>query len=50
MCEIEAQEYLIKNASELQLTQPEIRQTQKALVWYKERLKELKGDESNDHL
>jgi len=50
LCEIEAQEYLLENAEELQLTQPEISQTQDALAWYKERLKVLKGDESNDNL
>jgi len=50
LCEIEAQEYLLKNANELHLTQPEINQTENALAWYKSRLKILKGDESNDNL
>ena len=42
-CEIEAQEYLLKNAEAFQLTEPEIIQTQKALHMYQLELSNWKG-------
>ncbi len=44
-CEIEAQEYLLKNAEILKLTQVEVLQTQKALQWYQDRIRVKKGDD-----
>lgn len=48
--EIEAQEYLLKNAAELKLTQMEIEQTKDALEWYILKLNDLKGDDWDDNL
>lgn len=45
VCEIEAQEYLLENSATLELTELEIIQTEKALAYYKEELKLLKGDD-----
>jgi hypothetical protein len=42
-CEIEAQEYLLNNAKSLQLTKPEIIQTQKALQIYRLELDKMEG-------
>ncbi len=44
-CEVEAQEYLLKNADMLELTKTEIDQTEEALAWYKRRLETMKGEE-----
>lgn len=48
--EIEAKEYLLENANMLKLTKKEILQTEKALIWYKTALEQLKGGLSDDHL
>lgn len=45
-CEVEAQEYLLNNAKILELTDPEIIQTRQALEWYRQKLTELKGEET----
>ena len=44
-CEIEAQQYLLDNASGLGLTKPEIAQTRKALETYRRELSKMKGKE-----
>ncbi|MBQ9438124.1 MAG: hypothetical protein IJU50_07300 [Lachnospiraceae bacterium] len=44
-CEIEAQKYLLDNAKGLQLTEPEIEQTKRALEWYTQKLSEAKEGE-----
>ena len=49
-CEIEAQLYLLKHAEEFQLTEPEITQTHKALKWYENKLRTMKGDVNHDYL
>ncbi len=46
--EIEAQRYLLSNIKEFELTEAEVKRTQKALEWYTEKLSELKGDEHYD--
>ena len=45
-CEIEAKQYLLDNAEQLQLTPPEILQTQDLLKVYKDRLSKLKGEKN----
>ncbi len=45
-CEIEAQQYLLDNVSELGLTEPEIVQTQIALETYRRELSKMKGADS----
>ena len=50
LCEIEAQEYLLKNAIEFKLTDREIIQTPNALSWYREQLDQMKGDNKDDNL
>lgn len=45
ICEIEAQEYLLENATELSLVEQEIVQTEKALAYYRKKLELLEGEE-----
>ncbi len=47
-CEIEAQIYLLDNATSLKLTEPEITQTQKALDVYRKELQKWKEDSHDD--
>ena len=49
-CEIEAQEKLLRNQKAYQLTQPEIRQTKRALSSYQKELKELLRREGKNNV